>query len=127
MRSPSFLFLALLALLALVAPVAYAPGLLNGGEQEKVPPDHAAKMAKGTELFKARVREVLQTKCLKCHSGERLEGELDINTREALLKGGARGPAVVSGDHAKSLLTSSRRTSKSRTCPKAGGSSPTPT
>ena len=85
-----------------LAPVAYALG--SPQEKDKVDPDHVAKMAKGTELFKGSVRAVLQAKCVKCHSGERLEGGFDMNTREALLKGGERGPAVVSGDHKKSLL-----------------------
>ncbi|MFM8271479.1 MAG: DUF1549 domain-containing protein, partial [Gemmata sp.] len=92
------------ALLVLVlAPVAYALGAPQP-PKDKVDPDHVAKMAKGTEVFRAGVRGVLQAKCLKCHSGERLEGALDMNTREGLLKGGERGPAVVSGDHKKSLL-----------------------
>ncbi len=61
-------------------------------------------MAKGTELFKTSVRGILQAKCVKCHSGERIEGEFDMGTRESLLKGGGRGAAVVPGDHKKSLL-----------------------
>ncbi len=92
----------LLALL--LAPVAYAPGSPQPKDKDKVDPDHVAKMAKGTELFKRGVRGVLQAKCVKCHSGERLEAGFDMNTREALLKGGERGPAIVSGDHKKSLL-----------------------
>jgi hypothetical protein len=71
---------------------------------DPVDPDHAAKMAKGSELFRSAVRGILQAKCLKCHSGERLEGELDMGSREGLLKGGSRGPAVVPHDHKKSLL-----------------------
>ncbi len=76
----------------------------TGAQQPKVDPDHVAKMAKGTELFKTSVRAVLQAKCVKCHSGERIEGEFDMGTREGLLKGGSRGPAVVPGDAKKSLL-----------------------
>ena len=86
------------ALIVVVTP-AFAPG-----QTKPVDPEHAAKMAKGTELFKATVRGVLQTKCVKCHSGDRVEGEFDLGTREGLLKGGGRGPAVVPGEHAKSLL-----------------------
>jgi cytochrome c553 len=91
------LSLAAVVLALLLAPVAAAP-------QAKVDPDHAAKMAKGTELFKTSVRAVLQAKCVKCHSGDRVEGEFDMGTREALLKGGARGPGLVPGDSKKSLL-----------------------
>jgi hypothetical protein len=71
--------------------------------KDKVDPDHVAKMAKGTELFKSSVRGILQAKCVKCHTGERVEGELDMNTREGLIKGGSRGAAVAPGDHKKSL------------------------
>jgi hypothetical protein len=73
-------------------------------DKEKLDPDHVAKFAKGTELFKSQVRGVFQAKCVKCHSGERIEGELDMNSRESLIKGGGRGTAVVPGDHKKSLL-----------------------
>jgi hypothetical protein len=99
MPSAPFRWLPLFALLA-------GATLTTTFAQQPSPPDpdHAAKMAKGTELFKASVRTILQAKCLKCHSGDRVEGELDLNTREALLKGGTRGPAIVAGDHKKSLL-----------------------
>ena len=60
---PFALFALLLAVL--VTPVAYAPG--SPQDKDKVDPDHVAKMAKGTELFKASVRGVLQAKCAKCH------------------------------------------------------------
>ena len=51
-----------------LTPVAYAPGSPNAQPKDKVDPDHAAKMAKGTELFKTsrprhpagEVREVPQ-------------------------------------------------------------------
>ncbi|MBY0458476.1 MAG: hypothetical protein K2V38_14145, partial [Gemmataceae bacterium] len=92
----------LTALLALALPVALVVASLGAAPaqqpkdkakaDDKLDPDHVAKMAKGTELFKTGVRAVLQAKCVKCHSGERVEGELDVNTRESLLKGGSRGP-----------------------------------
>jgi hypothetical protein len=92
----------------MLVPVASTPGApqqkKDAPKVDKVDPDHAAKMAKGTELFKTSVRGVLQAKCVKCHSGERVEGEFDMGTRESLLKGGGRGPAVVPGDHKKSLI-----------------------
>jgi hypothetical protein len=73
-------------------------------DSPKVDPDHVAKMAKGTDLFKKSVRGILQAKCVKCHSGDRVEGEFDMGTRESLLKGGGRGPGLVPGDSKKSLL-----------------------
>ncbi|HVK19195.1 MAG TPA: PSD1 and planctomycete cytochrome C domain-containing protein [Fimbriiglobus sp.] len=84
--------------LFLVAPVAFAD------PPKPVPADHAAKMAKGTELFKARVRAVLAKNCLRCHGGKKTEGDLDLATRGKLLKGGVSGPAVVPGDAKASRL-----------------------
>ena len=45
--------------------------------QEPVSPEHAAKMAKGLDLFKKSVRPILTGRCLKCHGGESVESELD--------------------------------------------------
>ncbi|HJZ54273.1 MAG TPA: DUF1549 domain-containing protein, partial [Gemmataceae bacterium] len=92
--------------LILVAAVVLTPGSPGVAQVKDKPldPEHAAKMAKGAELFKTTVRGILQAKCVKCHTGERVEGEFDMTTRESLLKGGASGPAVVPGDHNKSLL-----------------------
>ncbi|MFO0802754.1 MAG: PSD1 and planctomycete cytochrome C domain-containing protein [Gemmataceae bacterium] len=73
-------------------------------KKEPVDPDHAAKMAKGTDLFKTTVRGILEKRCLKCHSGDKVESEFDMGTRESLLKGGIAGPAVVPGNAKKSLL-----------------------
>lgn len=66
--------------------------------------DHAVQMSRGLELYRSRIRGILQSKCIKCHSGNRLEGELDLSNRAGLLRGGHHGPAVVPGDHRKSLL-----------------------
>ncbi|MCA9270422.1 MAG: hypothetical protein KDA41_18195, partial [Planctomycetales bacterium] len=67
-------------------------------------PQHAQRMAQGLELFKASVRGVLVKRCLECHSGAEAEGEFDITSREALLKGGADGAAIVPGRAANSPL-----------------------
>jgi hypothetical protein len=69
-----------------------------------VPPDHAAKMAKGTEVFKTHIRPVLVKECLRCHGGEATEAEFDLTDRDRLLKGGTGGAAVVPGDAKKSRL-----------------------
>src|SRR5204863_3374225 len=42
--------------------------------------------------------------CVKCHGGEKTKGELDLTTREGLLKGGAEGPDVIAGQGKKSKL-----------------------
>ena len=46
---------------------------------------------------------ILMEKCAGCHGQARMSG-LDLRTREGLLTGGGRGPAVKPGDAAGSLL-----------------------
>ena len=49
------------------------------------------------------MRPVLANNCYTCHTGAQ-SGGLRLDSREAILKGGANGPAVVPGDPQKSLL-----------------------
>jgi hypothetical protein len=63
-----------------------------------VPADHAAKMARGRELFTGSVRPLFLESCFKCHGGEKTRSGLDLSTRELLLKGGDNGPVL--GDKA---------------------------
>ncbi|MFM7250458.1 MAG: DUF1549 domain-containing protein, partial [Planctomycetaceae bacterium] len=58
---------------------------------------------RGLELF-VGLRELLAHRCAGCHGAGSTEGGLDISTREKLLAGGDRGPAVVPGSAATSLL-----------------------
>ena len=60
----------------------------------------------GVEFFEKKIRPVLVKHCYECHSGDakKLRGELLLDSREGVLKGGATGPVVVPGDPAKSLL-----------------------
>ena len=99
------------ALVALVVclgePGASATGAPQTKDAPKVDPEHAAKMAKGTELFKNSVRGVLQAKCVKCHGGEQTKSGLDLRTATAIRLGGDTGPSIVPGDAAKSLLSKS--------------------
>src|SRR5205809_981410 len=55
------------------------------------------------EFFEAKVRPVLSTNCYDCHTDQQYGG-LRLDSREALLKGGSSGPAIVPGDADKSLL-----------------------
>jgi hypothetical protein len=50
------------------------------------------------------VRPAFEKACLGCHGPQTKSAGLDLSTREALLKGGERGPAVVPGDPKASLL-----------------------
>jgi mono/diheme cytochrome c family protein len=66
--------------------------------------DHAAKMTKGLAIFKDQVRPVLMKGCVRCHGGKKTESEFDLVDRDALLRGGKSGPAVVPGNSKDSLL-----------------------
>ena len=59
-----------------------------------------------TQFFETKIRPLLTKNCYKCHSADslKLKGELRLDTRDGLLKGGATGPAIVPGDPEKSLL-----------------------
>src|ERR1700722_3289371 len=55
-------------------------------------------------LYGDYIRPVFEKSCLSCHGPEMKSSGLDLSTRDALLKGGDRGPAIVPGDPGASLL-----------------------
>jgi mono/diheme cytochrome c family protein len=58
----------------------------------------------GRKLYAEHVRPILEQRCQVCHNGVTRQGGLDLTTREGLLSGGSRGPAVVPGNAKDSLL-----------------------
>jgi mono/diheme cytochrome c family protein len=50
-----------------------------------------------------QVRAILTDNCLACHGPARMSG-LDLRTREGMLAGGSRGPALVAGKSKESLI-----------------------
>lgn len=70
-----------------------------------------ASAAESMTHFEAKVRPVLVKHCYECHSSEsgKSKGELLLDTREAIRRGGDSGPAVVPGDPMKSLLLTAIR------------------
>src|SRR3954451_7423014 len=71
------------------------------------------------DFFEAKVRPVLATNCYDCHTDQRMGG-LRVDSREALLKGGRSGPAIVPGDPDKSLLIVAVRQAGALKMPKGG-------
>ncbi|MFP6900685.1 MAG: DUF1553 domain-containing protein [Opitutales bacterium] len=60
--------------------------------------------AAGATHFREHVLPLLEERCFKCHRDKK-KGDLHMDSREAMLKGGESGePAVVPGDVGKSLL-----------------------
>ena len=65
----------------------------------------ALAMAEGTGVFDA-AREVLETRCLECHTPEKAKGELVMTTREGMIQGGEGGSSLKPGDpEASEILT----------------------
>jgi len=58
------------------------------------------------EFFENRIRPILANECYDCHSSgaKKLKGDLHLDTRAGLLKGGDTGPAIVPGQPDESLL-----------------------
>lgn len=63
------------------------------------------------EHFQKTVRPILERRCYSCHShaAQQMEGGLALDWRSGWEQGGGRGPAVVVGDSAKSLLVKAIR------------------
>ena len=66
----------------------------------------AADNAKGFDFFEKHIRPVLVANCYQCHSAssKELKGELRLDTREGLRKGGESGAAIIPGKPDESLL-----------------------
>ena len=60
----------------------------------------------GSAFFEKNIRPLLVRQCLGCHSAtsQPIMGGLRLDSREASLKGGTRGAAIVPGNPAESLL-----------------------
>jgi hypothetical protein len=59
--------------------------------------------AASPDFFENKIRPVLSNNCFSCHTNSQLGG-LRLDSREAMLKGGKSGPALVPGDAEKSLI-----------------------
>lgn len=86
-----FVFLTIVA-----GPIGAAPG--SAGAQPAPSPAQV-------DFFEKRIRPLLADHCYDCHSTKgKQSGGLRLDDREAVLRGGKDGPAVVPGDPEKSLL-----------------------
>ncbi|MDC1317470.1 chitobiase/beta-hexosaminidase C-terminal domain-containing protein [Flavobacteriaceae bacterium] len=55
-------------------------------------------------LYKTVVMPILDNKCVKCHNQNKSKGDLMMNSKEAILKGGESGAILVSFDASSSHL-----------------------
>src|SRR6185436_9499380 len=73
------------------------------------------------DYFEARVRPILAANCYDCHTDDE-KGGLRLDSRDALVKGGENGPAIVPGDPDASLLIQAVRQLPGKPkMPKGGG------
>ncbi|MEM7475881.1 MAG: PSD1 and planctomycete cytochrome C domain-containing protein [Planctomycetota bacterium] len=56
------------------------------------------------EFFESHIRPLLVEHCLDCHGSKKQEGALRLDSREAWMRGGDRGAAIVAGKDSESLL-----------------------
>ncbi len=63
----------------------------------------AQSPAAAPDYFELKIRPLLATNCYACHTDSALGG-LRLDSRDAMLKGGGRGPSIVPGDPEKSIL-----------------------
>ncbi|WZO96516.1 DUF1553 domain-containing protein [Isosphaeraceae bacterium EP7] len=88
-----------------VRPVAawcVSSALLGGGSI--VLADESSASPEAISSFEKNVRPILIEHCQACHGPKKDRGGLRVDSREALLKGGDNGPAIVPGQAGESLL-----------------------
>ncbi|HND51797.1 MAG TPA: DUF1549 domain-containing protein, partial [Pirellulaceae bacterium] len=56
------------------------------------------------KLFEAKIRPILVDVCLRCHGDTKASGGLRVDSRDALVRGGESGAAIVPGEPERSLL-----------------------
>ena len=83
-----------LASMLLLSSAALAPLLADGPSPEAI------------QFFESRIRPLLIERCYKCHSvnSRKLKGDLLLDSRATLLKGGENGIVIVPGEPEKSRL-----------------------
>lgn len=81
---------------ALAAPLQDDGAAEASSKPKKVPPDHARRQQEGLQLFKDKIRPVLIEQCLECHGGKKVEGDVNLATRELLLDSGMVGDDIES-------------------------------
>ena len=56
------------------------------------------------KFFEEKIRPILSDHCYECHSTEKQESDLRLDSRESVLTGGASGPAVNLEEASDSLI-----------------------
>ena len=82
--------------------------MMGIGKKQEATTEHGADSAPIADLpekvdFWRDVDPIFKKVCYECHDAKEQKGELRMDTREFLLKGGDGGPGIIVGDSKKSL------------------------
>src|SRR5262249_8891786 len=91
-----------------LAPKKDFPGKGLAKKKDDPPPPSVNEKPTADQLafFEKKIRPALVSNCYQCHSEEskKEKGNLLLDTRDGIRKGGDTGPAVIPGDVRRSLL-----------------------
>lgn len=93
--------------LTLISPSAILTvGLFYSAGVAQSPNPSEALTPEGVEFFEQKIRPVLVEQCYMCHAAEigEPQGDLLLESRHGLLRGGTRGPAIDREEPDRSLL-----------------------
>lgn len=89
----------------IILSIAFAFGMIGVAAGQKREPRPVAEVThEGPVDFELEILPILRANCVACHNESEAEGDLVVETPQAMLVGGSEGPAVVPGNAAKSLL-----------------------
>src|SRR2546430_1787473 len=78
---------------------AVALAKITPEQAKSLPPPASRKVD-----FVKEIKPIFEASCIKCHGRGRTKGDLSIESRETLIKGGESGPAIIPGKSAESHL-----------------------
>jgi mono/diheme cytochrome c family protein len=86
------------------APTEPAPTEAPAEAPTEAATEPAAAAPAGTVSFATDVMPIIDSRCVNCHGGERIEEGLVMTDYSSLLAGSENGPVIVPGDPANSKL-----------------------
>ena len=87
-------------------PMEKAPWIVLKQQAEETARRQEARSAGANDplVFDHVVLPILEGKCINCHGTSRAKGKLRMDSFEALVRGGSKGPSLIPGDAQGSLL-----------------------
>ncbi|MBN1450050.1 MAG: hypothetical protein JW963_03470 [Anaerolineales bacterium] len=83
---------------------APAPTEVPAEAPAEVPTEAPAEVSSAAVSFTNDVMPIIQSRCINCHGGDRIEEGLVMHSYDELLAGSENGPVIIPGDVANSLL-----------------------